>query len=70
MGGQAYAIGGLVAMPISIGIVIGIILHHIGMSDVVCLAAGAAIAVPGAIAVFILLTRYLRKQDDRNGRRA
>ena len=63
MGDRAYAIGGLVAMPISIGIVVGVVLHHIGISDVVCLVAGAAIAVPGASVVFILLMRYLRKQD-------
>jgi hypothetical protein len=65
MGGdRAVAIGSLTAMPIAAGIVVGIILHHIGVPDVVCLAAGAAIAVPGAITVFVLLMRYLRKQDD------
>ena len=57
---RAIALGGLVATPISIGIVAGAVLHHIGMSDVACVTAGAAIAVPGAI---ILLMRYWRKQD-------
>lgn len=56
---RAIALGGLVATPISIGIVAGAVLHHIGMSD----AAGAAIAVPGAIITYILLMRYWRKQD-------
>ena len=63
MGDRAFAIGGLTAMPIAAGIVIGIILRHIGMSDVVYAAAGAAIAVPGAVVLFVLLMRYLRKQD-------
>lgn len=63
------AIGFLAAVPISIGIAVGVILRHIGMSDVACLVIGTAIAVPGAVIVFILLMRYLRKQDDeRNGR--
>lgn len=64
MGDRAYAIGGLTAMPIAVGIVIGALLHHIGVPDWMCAAAGAAIAVPGAAVVYILLTRYLRKQDD------
>lgn len=56
-------------MPIAVGIVIGVLLHIGGMSDVVCACAGATIAVPGAITTFILLTRYTRRQDDeRNGR--
>ena len=63
MGDRAFAIGGLTAMPIAAGIVIGIILRHIGMSDVACLVIGTAIAVPGAVIVYILLMRYLRKQD-------
>ena len=63
MGDQAHAIGGLVAMPIAVGIVIGVLLHIGGMSDVVCACAGAAIAVPGAVIVYILLMRDLRKQD-------
>lgn len=45
---RAIALGGLVATPISVGIVVGAVLHHIGMSDVACVTAGAAIAVPGA----------------------
>ena len=61
---RAIALGGLVATPISIGIVAGAVLHHIGMSDVVCAAIGAAIAVPGAVIIHILLMRDLRKQDD------
>ena len=60
---RAIALGGLVATPISIGIVAGAVLHHIGMSDVACVTAGAAIAVPGAIITYILLMRYWRKQD-------
>lgn len=69
MGDQAHAIGGLTAMPIVVGIVIGVLLHIGGMSDVACTIAGAAISVPGVVIVFILLMRYLRKQDDeRNGR--
>ena len=60
---RAIALGGLVATPISIGIVAGAVLHHIGMSDVACLVIGTAIAVPGAVIVYILLMRYLRKQD-------
>ena len=64
MGDRAFAIGGLTAMPIAAGIVIGIILRHIGMSDVVCAIAGTAIAVPGAVIIHILLMRGLRKQDD------
>jgi hypothetical protein len=64
MGDRIHAIGGLVAMPIAVGIVIGTVLHHIGMSDVVCAIAGTAIAVPGAIVIYALLMRYWRKQDD------
>ena len=64
MGDRAYAVGGLTAMPIAVGIVIGFLLHIGGMSDVACVVAGAAIAVPGASVVFILLMRYWRKQDD------
>ena len=60
---RAIALGGLVATPISIGIVAGAVLHHIGMSDVACVTAGAAIAAPGAIITYILLMRYWRKQD-------
>ena len=60
---RAIALGGLVATPISIGIVAGAVLHHIGMSDVACVTARAAIAVPGAIITYILLMRYWRKQD-------
>ena len=60
---RAFAIGGLTAMPIAGGIVIGIILRHIGMSDVACVTAGAAIAVPGAIITYALLMRHWRKQD-------
>lgn len=63
MGDQAHAIGGLTAMPIVVGIVIGVLLHIGGMSDVACLVIGTAIAVPGAVIVYILLMRYLRKQD-------
>lgn len=63
MGDQAHAIGGLVAMPIAVGIAVGVILRHIGMSNVACLVIGTAIAVPGAVIVYILLMRYLRKQD-------
>lgn len=63
MGDRAYAVGGLTAMPIAVGIVIGLLLHIGGMSDVACVVAGAAIAVPGASVVFIPLMRYLRKQD-------
>ena len=37
---RAIALGGLVATPISIGIVAGAVLHHIGMSDVACVTAG------------------------------
>ena len=58
------AIGFLAAVPISIGIAVGVILRHIGMSDVVCAIAGTAIAVPGAIVIYALLMRYWRKQDD------
>lgn len=64
MGDRAFAVGGLTAMPIAAGIVVGVTLRYIGMSDVACLVIGAAIAVPGAITVSILLMRYLRKQDD------
>lgn len=63
MGDRALATGGLVAMPIAVGIVVGILLHHIGMSDVACAAIGAVIAVPGAVITHILLMRDLRKQD-------
>ena len=64
MGGQAHAVGGLVAMPIAVGIVIGIVLHISGiMSDWMCAAAGTVIALPGAITTYVLLMRYLRKQD-------
>ena len=63
MGDRVYAIGSLTAMPIAAGIVVGIILHHIGVPDVACLVIGTAIAVPGAGAVYGLLMRYLRKQD-------
>ena len=63
MGDQAHAIGGPVAMPIAVGIAVGVILRHIGMSNVACLVIGTAIAVPGAVIVYILLMRYLRKQD-------
>lgn len=63
MGDRAIALGALTAVPINIGIIVGALLHHIGVPDVVCTATGAAIAVPGAIATFILLTRDLRKQD-------
>ena len=64
MGDRAMAIGYLTAVPISIGIVVGTVLHCIGYADVACAVAGAAIAVPGASVVFILPMRYLRKQDD------
>lgn len=57
------AIGFLAAVPISIGIAVGVILRHIGMSDVVCGVVGMIIAVPGAIITYILLMRYWRKQD-------
>ena len=64
VGDQAHAIGGLTATPIAVGIVTGTVLHHIGMSDVVCAIAGTAIAIPGAVIINILLMRDLRKQDD------
>ncbi len=63
MGDRAIALGGLVAVPINIGIVTGAALHHIGMSDVWCAAAGTAIAVLGGLVIYALLMRYLRKQD-------
>lgn len=63
MGDRAGAIGALTAVPINIGIVVGILLHYIGHTDVVCVVVGAAIAVPGAIVIFVLLMRDLRKQD-------
>ena len=61
---RAIALGGLVATPISIGIVVGAVLHHIGMSDMVCGVVGMIIAVPGTIITYALLMRDLRKQDD------
>ena len=63
MGARAMAIGFLSAVPISIGIAVGVILRHIGMSDVWCAAAGTAIAVLGGLVIYALLMRYLRKQD-------
>ncbi len=63
MGDRAMAIGFFAAVPISIGIAVGVILRHIGMSDVACLVIGTAIAVPGAVILYILLMRDLRKQD-------
>lgn len=64
MGDRVIALAGLTTMPMLIGIVVSILLRHIGMSDVVCATIGAAIAVPGAIAVYALLMRDLRRQDD------
>lgn len=63
MGDRAIAGGALLSAPGMIAIVTTAILHHIGMCDVVCLVIGTAIAVPGAVIVYILLMRYLRKQD-------
>ena len=64
MAGKAGIVGGLVAVPINIGIIVAALSHYIcGMSDVACLVIGTAIAVPGAVIVYILLMRYLRKQD-------
>ena len=64
MGDRVIALAGLTTMPMLIGIVVSILLRHIGMSDVACAAIGAAIAVPGAVIIHILLMRDLRKQDD------
>ena len=64
MGDRAIAGGALLSAPGMIAIVTTAILHHIGMSDVVCAIAGTAIAVPGAIVIYALLMRYWRKQDD------
>ena len=63
MGDRAIAGGALLSAPGMIATVTTAILHHIGMSDVACVTAGAAIAVPGAIITYILLMRYWRKQD-------
>lgn len=64
MAGKAGIVGGLVAVPINIGIIVAALSHYIcGMSDMWCVSIGAAIAVPGAVIAHILLMRYWRKQD-------
>ena len=64
MAGKAGIVGGLVAVPINIGIIVAVLSHYIcGMSDMWCVSIGAAIAVPGAVIAHILLMRYWRKQD-------
>ncbi len=63
MGDRAIAGGALLSAPGMIAIVTTAILHHIGMSDVVCGVVGMIIAVPGVIITYILLMRYWRKQD-------
>ena len=66
MGDRIHAVGRLTTLPIAIGVVVGAIFRHLGSDVLRMIVVGAAIAVP----VFVLLMRYLRKQDDgqRNGR--
>ena len=59
MGDRIRAFGRLTTLPIAVSVVVGAIFRHLGMSDVLRMIVGAAIAVP----VFVLLMRYLRKQD-------
>ena len=70
MYGQDRALGlawcvGTALLP---GILVGYVMHYIGISQALSIAVGAVIALSGAITVHIVLMRIMRKWDEDMGR--
>lgn len=65
---RAQALGWCVGAALLPGILVGYVMHYIGISQALSTVTGAAIAIPSAIITCIVLMRIMRKWDKDMGR--